>query len=88
MASFEVNSPNTIDDCSDNSNAIYNQDEYIMRMLIRNVDGLVLTGGTDARITTRVRTANDTSSRTFPYGNDVVQFWYASNATALLIGCT
>ena len=82
VASFEVNSPNTIDDCSDDSNAIYNQDEYIMRMLIRNTDGLVLTGGTDARITTRVRTANDTSTRTSPYGNDVVQFWYASNANA------
>ena len=83
VASFEVNSPNTIDDCSDNINAIYNQDEYIMRMLIRNVDGLVLTGGTNARITTRVRTANDTSARIFPYGDDVVQFWYASNASAL-----
>jgi len=46
---YEPNSPNTIDDCVDYSNTYYGRDEYIMKLLVRNVDGDIITGGTNVR---------------------------------------
>ena len=82
VGSFETNSPNTIDGCVDYSYAVNEQDEYNMKLKVRNVDGLVMSGGQNARITSLVNTASDTSGRIPSDESNVAHFYYASNATA------
>ena len=82
---YEPNSPNTIDDCVDYSNTYYGRDEYIMKLLVRNVDGDIITGGTNIRITTRINTAENTTSRAVPDDEEVVHFYYTRNVTSVPI---
>jgi len=79
---YEPNSPNTIDDCVDYSNTYYGRDEYIMKLLVRNVDGNIITGGTSVRITTRINTAENTTTRAVPDDEEVVHFYYTRNVTS------
>jgi len=79
---YEPNSPNTIDDCDDYSNTYYGRDEYIMKLLVRNVDGNIITGGTNIRITTRINTAENTTTRAVPDDEEVVHFYYTRNVTS------
>ena len=79
---YEPNSPNSIDDCIDYSNTYYGRDEYIMKLLVRNVDGDTITGGANVRITTRINTAENTTSRTVPDDEEVVHFYYTRNVTS------
>jgi len=79
---YEPNSPNTIDDCVDYSNTYYGRDEYIMKLLVRNVDGDIITGGTNVRITTRINTAENTTTRIVPDDEEVVHFYYTRNVTS------
>jgi len=79
---YEPNSPNTIDGCVDYSNTYYGRDEYIMKLLVRNVDGNIITGGTNVRITTRINTAENTTSRAVPDDEEVVHFYYTRNVTS------
>jgi len=82
---YEPNSPNTIDDCVDYSNTYYGRDEYIMKLLVRNVDGNIITGGTNVRITTRINTAENTTTRAVPDDEEVVHFYYTRNVTSIPI---
>ena len=82
---YEPNSPNTIDNCVDYSNTYYGRDEYIMKLLVRNVDGNTITGGTNVRITTRINTAENTTSRAVPDDEEVVHFYYTRNVTSIPI---
>ena len=91
VSSFELNSPNTIQNsCNDYSNSIplpYNtsNDEYIARLLVRNADGLIMTGGQTVRIAARIMTVANTTNRIIPVTTgeeEVAHFYYAANASA------
>ena len=82
---YEPNSPNTIDNCVDYSNTYYGRDEYIMKLLVRNVDGNTITGGTNVRITTRINTAENATLRAVPDDEEVIHFYYTRNVTSIPI---
>ena len=75
----EPNSPNTIDDCLDISDSVYEQDESINRIRVSSVDGGVMTVGSRAKIEATVFAANDPSGREDPYQKDVAHFFHGSN---------
>ena len=89
VSSFEYNSPNTIDSCNDYSNSIEapqstntSTDEYIAVLKVRNTDGLIMTGGTSIRITSRVMTASNTTTRAIPDTEEIAHIYYTANASA------
>ena len=88
VSSFEYNSPNTIDSCVDYSNSIEtpstntSTDEYIAVMKVRNTDGVIMKGGTSIRITSRVMTASNTTTRAIPDTEEIAHIYYAANASA------
>lgn len=73
---------NTIDDCSDASDGIYEQDESVDRIVVRSKDGSLLKSGSEAIIEAIVRTATDTSDRQPSRGVEVAHFYYATNLSS------
>ena len=80
VASFELNSPNTIDNCTDKSNAVYRQDEYVNRIIVRQKDSGTMTAGKWLEIHATVSKAADVSSRLKPDAKEVAHIYYASES--------
>jgi len=76
----EVNSPNTIDECSDYSIGVHRQDESIEQMVVRSVSGKELAVGLEVEVIAIVYTASNTSGRDEPNEKDMGFFFYTSNA--------
>lgn len=75
----EVNSPNTIDECSDYSIGVHRQDESIEQMVVRSVSGKELAVGLEVEVIAIVYTASNTSGRDEPNEKDMGFFFYTSN---------
>mmetsp|Transcript_40005 Transcript_40005/g.83689 ORF Transcript_40005/g.83689 Transcript_40005/m.83689 type:complete len:243 (+) Transcript_40005:2254-2982(+) len=78
VGSFEPNAPNTVDSCTDNSNAVIDQDEYVNRIIVRAKDGGTMQAGSWLEIHVTVDKANDVSLRSKTDAGDVVHIFYAS----------
>ena len=80
VGGYEQNSPNTIDSCSDQSAAIYQQDESLDRIRVNSKDGDTMTAGTMLEIHATVSTAADVSSRSHQ-GSETMHMYYHSQST-------
>lgn len=80
VGSYEQNSPNTIDGCSDQSAAVYQQDESLDEILVASKDGGVMTAGTALEIHATVSTATDVSTRTNPGQYQTAHMYYHSES--------
>ena len=81
VGSYEPNSPNTIDDCNDQSAAVYQQDESIDRIVVRSKDGGLMTAGSTLEILATVSTAVDVSARSNPGHQETVHMYYHNGST-------
>eukprot|EP00579_Thalassiosira_antarctica_P014282 CAMPEP_0201936138 /NCGR_PEP_ID=MMETSP0903-20130614/36898_1 /ASSEMBLY_ACC=CAM_ASM_000552 /TAXON_ID=420261 /ORGANISM="Thalassiosira antarctica, Strain CCMP982" /LENGTH=372 /DNA_ID=CAMNT_0048476753 /DNA_START=235 /DNA_END=1353 /DNA_ORIENTATION=- len=80
VASFEPNSPNTIDNCTDKSDAVYQLDEYVNRIIVRSKYGGTMTAGSWLEIHATVSKAVDVSSRSKPDAKETAHMYYASES--------
>ena len=80
VGSFETNFPNTIDNCTDNSQAIYQRDEYINRILVRSKDGGTMTAGNLLQIHATVSLADDVSARSKPDAKETAHIYFAAES--------
>ncbi|KAL7543979.1 hypothetical protein ACHAXR_013459 [Thalassiosira sp. AJA248-18] len=80
VGSFEPNSPNTVDNCTDSSAAVYQQDEYINRIIVRSKDGGTMTAGSWLEIHATVALAADVSTRSKPNAKETAHIYYASES--------
>lgn len=82
VGTFETNAPNTVDNCTDSSNAVYQQDEYINRIIVRSKYSGPMTAGDEdwLEVHATVRLANDVSGRTKPDAKEIVHIFYASES--------
>ena len=80
VGGYEQNSPNTIDSCSDQSAAIYQQDESLDRIKVNSKDGDTMTAGAMLEIHATVSTAIDVSSRSHQ-GSETMHMHYHSQST-------
>mmetsp|Transcript_25418 Transcript_25418/g.43395 ORF Transcript_25418/g.43395 Transcript_25418/m.43395 type:complete len:177 (+) Transcript_25418:88-618(+) len=87
VGSFEPNSPNTIDDCSDQSNAVYIEDEYVNRIMVRAKDGGAMMAGSLLQIHVTVSMARDVSNRSKPDAKETLHVYYASELSGKLSNC-
>ncbi|KAL7548897.1 hypothetical protein ACHAWF_012168 [Thalassiosira exigua] len=78
VGSFESNAPNTVDNCTDNSLAVYEEDEYIERIVVRAKDGGKMTAGTWLQVLVTVRVAEDVSGRNKTDAKETAHVYYAS----------
>lgn len=78
VAGFEPNAPNTVDNCTDRSNAVAGQDEYVNRIIVRSKDSGTMRAGNDMEIHVTVDTAVDVSSRSKTDAKEIIHMYYAS----------
>ena len=87
VGSFEPNNSNTVDHCTDNSLAVWGQDEYINRIIVRAVDGGTMTAGEMLQIHVSVSTAKDTSGRSKPDALETMHIYFASDSYGERLPC-
>ena len=82
VGAYEVNAPNTVDGCQDNSPAYIPGDEAIERIVIRSKDGGNMAAGKMLVIEAIVATASDVSGRTNIGYREIIRFYHASTSSA------
>lgn len=80
VAGFEPNFPNTVDNCTDSSNAVSGRDEYINRIIVRSKGGGTMKAGSALEIHVTIDKAVDVSSRSKTDAKETVHIYYASES--------
>lgn len=78
----ERNAPNTIDSCPDSQFNVYYKDESIEHVLLRSLDGELLTMGDQLEFVAIVYRARNTTEREYQDGKHHASVFYASDAYA------
>ena len=80
VADFEVHSPNTIDNCTDRSGAVDQQDEYVNRIIVQSQDGGTMVAGQSLVIHVTVTKATNVSTRAKTDAMETLHVYYASES--------
>ena len=78
MKLFEQNYPNTVDSCEDNSEAVYQRDEYINSITVRSKDGGAMKAGEKLQVVVNVDTATSVTGRGREDARETLHIYWAS----------